>query len=346
MRREEIQADKKEPEGRCWGSTVKYPYKQLLASDSNFRTLAVAKGGFLMSGFSHAGCVLGFLFLTICPAGAQQVVGNAEQVQQDVRGALGANIRLVNAGDQLFQNEVISTSDRSLAKLEMVDLTKLQLGPSSQVKLDRFVYDPGGARSQVVLNVTKGAFRFVTGKADHKTYEIVTPTATIGVRGTVFDVLAVEGKTIAVLKQGAIDVCIRSSSRSKRCVAIDQPGTGTIVTRTQIAAPGYVGWSFDQVLAGLTPAKGPTGSGPAPIAAGPGPARTSQVQSPAPSPVPPAPSPGPSCASKAGKPGHDKDVGAGHEDHGKGRRSHEEGGRGHEDHGKGGRGDRDQGKGH
>ncbi len=60
----------------------------------------------------------------------------------------------------------------------------------------------------MVINLTAGALRFITGKADHHAYEIVTPTATIGVRGTVFDVYTKpDGEMAVAMIDGAIEVC-------------------------------------------------------------------------------------------------------------------------------------------
>ena len=54
----------------------------------------------------------------------------------------------------------------------------------------------------------KGAFRFITGASPKAAYEIKTPTATMGVRGTVFDVfVADDGETVVLLHEGGVDVC-------------------------------------------------------------------------------------------------------------------------------------------
>ena len=41
---------------------------------------------------------------------------------------------------------------------------------------------------QITIRLTDGAFRFITGNSDKKSYKIETPTATIGVRGTILDI--------------------------------------------------------------------------------------------------------------------------------------------------------------
>ena len=67
------------------------------------------------------------------------------------------------------------------------DDTKLALGPGARLVLDKFVYDPNTTSKQVLINFAVGAFRFISSSKDAVGYELKTPTATMGVRGTVFD---------------------------------------------------------------------------------------------------------------------------------------------------------------
>jgi hypothetical protein len=65
----------------------------------------------------------------------------------------------------------------------------------------------------VVLTLTRGSFRFLTGKSNHDAYEIVTPAATIGVRGTAFDlVVAPSGEIAIAMINGAVEVCPTNSA--------------------------------------------------------------------------------------------------------------------------------------
>jgi len=69
------------------------------------------------------------------------------------------------------------------------------------------VYDPNGKNSKMVVNATLGVARFVTGKMGSAAYQIKTPTATIGVRGTILTVSVEEdGTTSTVVEDGAVFV--------------------------------------------------------------------------------------------------------------------------------------------
>ena len=83
----------------------------------------------------------------------------------------------------VFSNEVVRTGDASVADLNSSTKRQLSVGPISEIRLDKFVYDPNGTSGTVVIEATKGAFRFVTGKQDQKVYQIKTPYGTLGIRG-------------------------------------------------------------------------------------------------------------------------------------------------------------------
>jgi hypothetical protein len=63
------------------------------------------------------------------------------------------------------------------------DNINLLVGPSSSVKLDKFIYNPNAGARQVILNATKGSFRFSTGAQSKAEYKVKTPYGTLGVRG-------------------------------------------------------------------------------------------------------------------------------------------------------------------
>ncbi len=116
---------------------------------------------------------------------AQARIGVAAVVKNQVTGG-GAPL---SSGSSVHANEIIKTGEASSAQLLFVDQTSLMVGAKSEVKLDRFVYDPNSGNGKVVMNAGKGVFRFVSGSQNSKSYQINTPVATIGVRGTVFTFL-------------------------------------------------------------------------------------------------------------------------------------------------------------
>jgi hypothetical protein len=114
---------------------------------------------------------------------AEPKIGNATSTKNNVQGILSGTSRNLSTGSDVYTNEVVRTSNASQADLKFLDDTNLSVGPMAEVRLDKFVYDPSGSSGAVVLHVTRGAFRFVTGSQNDKAYQIKTPFGTLGIRG-------------------------------------------------------------------------------------------------------------------------------------------------------------------
>ena len=111
-------------------------------------------------------------------------IGVASSTKPNADGITAGNLRALSAGSAVYADETIRTGNLGQADLVFVDKTNLTVGPTSEVLLDKFVYDPTGAKSSVVFKATRGAFRFVTGTQDHRAYAVKTPFGSLGVRGT------------------------------------------------------------------------------------------------------------------------------------------------------------------
>ena len=152
----------------------------------------------------------------LCAAGALaqepvQEVGTAVVIKRQVLATLGDDKRDLHEGGRVHRNEYLETGDKAQAELRLDDQTKLALGPNAGLKLDEFVIGKAGGVTTIGVNLVKGTFRFITGSQKKEAYSIETPSATIGVRGTVFDVYVDgSGDTLVLLHQGAVDICTRN----------------------------------------------------------------------------------------------------------------------------------------
>jgi hypothetical protein len=140
-----------------------------------------------------------------------QEVGTAVVIKHKVLATLGDDRRDLREGGRVHRNEYLETGDKAQAELRLDDQTKLALGPNAGLKLDEFVIGKSGGVTTIGVNFVKGTFRFITGSQKKGAYKIQTPSATIGVRGTVFDVYVDgSGDTLVLLHQGAVDICTTS----------------------------------------------------------------------------------------------------------------------------------------
>lgn len=188
--------------------------------------------------FSIAACAGVGLSVLAAGAAHAQKIGVAAIVQNDVTRGQSTPI---NAGENVVRNETVRTGQASSAKIVFLDDTNLAVGPTTTVKLDRFVFAGDSDYKKATFEVARGALRFVTGNSDKRAYEINTPVATIGVRGTIFDVLSQSGFSIVKLHEGLAIVCVRGT---QRCLTLSEPGQSVIV-RAGSVSPSNSGFNFD-----------------------------------------------------------------------------------------------------
>jgi ferric-dicitrate binding protein FerR (iron transport regulator) len=166
---------------------------------------------------------------------ADDSIGGAELVVNRVRGNLATGgVVPVTQGDGVFRDEAVRTDVDSTAKIVLVDATSLSIGPSSSIKIDRFVYSGAGQHGAIALNLAKGVFRFVTGDADKAAYTITTPTATLGVRGTILKIVSTTAETTVTVEEGSAIVCTRRAA-IKRCAELSCESMQAVISATRIA---------------------------------------------------------------------------------------------------------------
>jgi len=134
------------------------------------------------------------------PASADPQIGATSVVVNSVTGTLATTHETapLRAGIDVFQNEVIDTADNSASHVVFQDHTQLSVGPQSSVVLDRFVFDPDPSKSAVAVSIAKGVARFSTGLLPKPDYAITTPSAQIGIRGTVLTITVSAAKATTV----------------------------------------------------------------------------------------------------------------------------------------------------
>lgn len=138
-------------------------------------------------------------------------VGTAITIKREVVATLGEEKRNLEEGGRVHRSEYLQTGDAAQAELKLDDQTKLALGPNAGLRLDDFVIGKSNGVTSIGVNFVKGTFRFITGSERKDAYKIDTPSATIGVRGTVFDVYVDgSGDTLVLLQEGEVDICTKA----------------------------------------------------------------------------------------------------------------------------------------
>ncbi len=106
--------------------------------------------------------------------------------------ATGQRRRIVDGGG-VYPGDVVETGGATQAVLAFRDDTRITLGSGTRFRVDNFVYDEKNAREgRFLASVLRGSVRALTGliaKANTRNVGFSTATATIGIRGTGFDIV-------------------------------------------------------------------------------------------------------------------------------------------------------------
>ncbi len=90
-------------------------------------------------------------------------------------------------GDPVFATDALRTGVDGTVGITLKDDTRLSLGPSSEVRLERYVFAPGEGGFGMVLKFVRGVAAYVSGrmaKLAPDSIRLETPGAIVGVRGT------------------------------------------------------------------------------------------------------------------------------------------------------------------
>jgi len=124
-------------------------------------------------------------------AQAAQAVGTVVNLS----GALLAKkddgtIKILAQKSEVEQGDTLISEKNSYARIRFIDNGEITLQPNTRLKIDRYSYEADKPEhDSAIFNLVKGGLRSITGllgKRNHDRFGMHTPTATIGIRGTVF----------------------------------------------------------------------------------------------------------------------------------------------------------------
>lgn len=156
-------------------------------------------------------------------------VGDVVKARGSIAALFSGTMRQMSLGSDVRFNDTILTGDDTRAEITFIDETQLFLGDNSELIIDELVYEPG-VKSSATLTFTSGVFRMISGKinkVDGGQLTMLTPVATIGIRGTDFWGLQTEESlTMVLIDNGILDI-----SNGSETVTLDTPLTGVVIER-------------------------------------------------------------------------------------------------------------------
>ena len=179
-----------------------------------------------------AGCAA--MALAIAPISAQPappVVGvNAaiHNVVQLRRG--GQPLRPAVLRERVVLNDQINTGAASQLQILLLDRSTFTVGANARVAIDRFVYDPARNTRATAVSVTRGAFRFMSGRKTGRPAgpaTVRTPTASIGIRGTIFEGVVGADAVAIAMNEPAVGADIQADMDQATLIVLRGPGQRT-----------------------------------------------------------------------------------------------------------------------
>jgi FecR-like protein len=133
--------------------------------------------------------VLVIALLTVARVHAQSEAGTVAAVVGTLEIQRGGAWQPSPIGVPVFVGDRLRTGAGDRAKIVFRDDSVLDIGADSEVVLDKQIFDPSVHQVQSVLRLVKGKIRAWVSDYYHEPrarYEVETPTAVAGVRGTEF----------------------------------------------------------------------------------------------------------------------------------------------------------------
>jgi ferric-dicitrate binding protein FerR (iron transport regulator) len=130
----------------------------------------------------------------------------------------------LRARDAVFEGDIIRTNQRSLAELMLAELTRISLGPNSELAIDSFTAGLGG-------HVSLGGAMVFDRPEDLPPIDLTIRSAyaRIGVRGTRFFAGPSRGVFAIFVARGSVEV--RTAGLFTRSTRILGPGEGVDIAR-------------------------------------------------------------------------------------------------------------------
>jgi hypothetical protein len=142
-----------------------------------------------MTAIRSFGALVALLVVTAAPLHSQQAApaGQVKVASGDAFIVRNQKALPASVGQAVYEADSLRTGTDGRIGVTMKDDTRVSLGPSSEVRLNRFAYAPSEGRLAFAMKVMKGAAAYVSGriaKLSPDAVRLETPAAIVGVRGT------------------------------------------------------------------------------------------------------------------------------------------------------------------
>jgi hypothetical protein len=117
--------------------------------------------------------------------------GSLRKKKGDVLIERSGNVIKAEEGTPVYPSDTIKTGADGSVGIIFKDNSRISLGPNSRLDLKKFVFKPAQGQFSMINKLIKGTASFVSGnmtKLSPDSVVLETPSSTIGVRGTTYNV--------------------------------------------------------------------------------------------------------------------------------------------------------------
>lgn len=190
-----------------------------------------------------------------------------------VRKADGST-KVLAQNSMVEQGDTLISEKDTYARIKFIDNSEITLRPNSQFRIDSFSFDEAKPeKDSAIFNLIKGGLRAVTGvlgKRNNERFGLNTPTATIGIRGTIFIAEYITAEQQAVATYGFASVAAAPTMWRNRMDVITSDAPADVMpvdvlpVRLAMNAPGTTDGRapglYVQVLDGMINLRNSAGS--------------------------------------------------------------------------------------
>ncbi len=129
------------------------------------------------------------LALGAAPVLAEDFIGSVTTLTGKGFVVRAGKLKPIDVGGHIMVDDTLVTVKNSTMGVIFRDDTQLSLGPETEIKIDKFVFDPMHDNMDFLAKMRTGTAAFLTGKLAQLAPEkmvVQTPLSTIGIRGTRF----------------------------------------------------------------------------------------------------------------------------------------------------------------
>ena len=122
---------------------------------------------------------------------AADKIGQIKVASGDVNIERAGQMIKVEAGTELFEDDIVTTGDNSAVGMTFTDNSRMSLGPNSSLTIENYAFEASGRENGFDARLRQGSLTAASGeiaKSRPLAMRVLMPTTVLGVKGTEFAV--------------------------------------------------------------------------------------------------------------------------------------------------------------